>query len=571
VEFPSVVNAVQCAQHIQAQFRAQNAAKETNEQIHVRIGIHSGDIVQRDGDVFGDGVNVASRLQALAEPDTICISQVVYQEVEKKLALGTVVSLGRPKLKNIAQRFSVYALLPEQPKGLRSYLQVQRLQRRRVGIAHLSWATLVVGLLIGGGIIALLSSSPIIRNPQSVIRNRESLPLPDKPSIVVLPFLNMSGDPEQEYFSDGLTEDLTSDLSQLSSLFVISRNSAFFYKGKIVKLPEVSRELGVRYVVEGSVRKAGDQVRVTAQLIDATQDHHLWSERYDRPMREIFALQDDITQQIITALRVAVQEAERERVKRTPTENLTAYDYVLHGWEYYHHITKDTNVQARQMFEKAAELDPHYAEAYAGMGWTYHMDWVWQWSQDPQTPARAFELAQKAVALDNSSPLVRQLLSQLYLLYKKQHAEALTEGERAIVLDPNNADGYARLALVLVSVDQPERAMVLLEKAMRLNPYYPPWYLLWLGAAYNAVGHYEEAIKTLREARVRDPKFLGPYLFLAVAYMRSGREEEARGEVAEILRLNPHFSVEGVKQRLSSQDQAKNERLIDELRRAGLK
>src|SRR5215475_2071888 len=277
VDFPSVVNAVQGAQQIQAHLHTHNAETEPGEQIHVRIGIHLGDIVQQEGDVFGDGVNIASRLQTLAEPDTICLSDMVYRDVAKKVALGTVVSLGRPKLKNITERFQVYALLPEQPKGWRSYLQVRRLKFRRVGTAHLSWVALGVGLLIAGGIIVLLFPSSIIRTPQSEIRNQEALPLPDKPSIVVLPFANMSEDPKQDYFSDGITEDLTSDLSQISSLFVISRNSAFTYKGRAVKLPEVSRELGVRYVVEGSVRKVGDQVRITAQLVDALQDQHLWS------------------------------------------------------------------------------------------------------------------------------------------------------------------------------------------------------------------------------------------------------------------------------------------------------
>ena len=274
VDFPSVVHAVQCAQGIQEQFQAHNAEKGHDEQIHVRIGIHSGDIVQRDGDVFGDGVNIASRLQTLAEPDTICISQVVYQEVAKKLSLGTVVSLGRPQLKNIAERFQVYALLLQPPSGVRQTLGIQWLklkQKRRT----LQAAAVVMLLLLGAGAVTLRNryfpSSP-------------ALPLPDKPSIAVLPFANLSEDPKQEYFSDGITEDLTSDLSKLSGLFVISRNSASTYKGKAVKVQEVSKELGVQYVLEGSVRKADGQVRITAQLIDATQDHHLWTERYDRPL-----------------------------------------------------------------------------------------------------------------------------------------------------------------------------------------------------------------------------------------------------------------------------------------------
>src|SRR5215510_1279716 len=357
VDFPSVVHAVQCAQRIQAQFHTHNAEKEQDEQIHVRIGIHLGDIVQREGDVFGDGVNVASRLQALAAPDTICISHVVYREVEKKLALGTVVSLGRPKLKNIAQREPVYALLPEKPRGLRQTWRVQQFKlSRRVGTAHRVAAVVVLLVLVSAGAILFkdryFSSSP-------------GLPFPDKPSIVVLPFANMSNDPEQEYFSDGITEDITSDLSKISSLFVIARNSAFTYRGKAPKVQDVSREMGVRYVLEGSVRKAGDQVRITAPLIDATTGGHLWSERYDRELKDLFTLQDEIREKIVFALKVKLTPEEQERFKRAPTNSLDAYDYYLRGVEFFlraqHETKKEANVQARQMYDKALELDPQYA------------------------------------------------------------------------------------------------------------------------------------------------------------------------------------------------------------------
>lgn len=310
VDFPSVVHAVQCAQQIQSQFRTHNTEKESTEQIHVRIGIYLGDIVQRDGDVFGDGVNIASRLQALAGPDTICISQAVYKEVEKKLALGTVVSLGKPRLKNIAERFRVCALLPAPPIGVRQKLQVQRLKvSRRVRPVH--WLSMA-GLLFIAGTLLTVHYLPFLRfllsPPQPLAPNTEAVlppqPLPDKPSIIVLPFTNMSEDPKQDYFSDGITEDITTDLSRLSSLFVISRNTAFFYKGKAVKLPELSKELGVQYVLEGSVRRADGQVRVTTQLIDATQDRHLWAERYDRPLTDIFVVQDEIVQKIVTTLKL---------------------------------------------------------------------------------------------------------------------------------------------------------------------------------------------------------------------------------------------------------------------------
>src|SRR5262249_25940487 len=278
-------------------FRAHNTERGSAEQIHIRIGIHLGDIVvQPNGDVLGDGVNIAARLQELAEPDTVLISDVVYRDIAQKISLGTVISLGRPKLKNIAQRFPVYALLPENPKGLHQTFRLQRLKlSRRVGTAHLARVALVVmGLLVGGGLVTLLyPSRPPLSTQDSALRTPTALPLPDKPSIVVLPFTNMSGDPGQDYFSDGLTEVLTGDPSKISTLFVIARNSAFTYKGKAVKVQEVGREMGVRYVLEGSVLRADNQVRITAQLIDATTGYHLWSERYDRPLKDIFALQDE--------------------------------------------------------------------------------------------------------------------------------------------------------------------------------------------------------------------------------------------------------------------------------------
>ena len=334
VDFPSVVNAVQCAQQVQAHFRTHNTEKESAEQIHVRIGIHLGDIIQQDGDVFGDGVNIAARLQALAEPDTICISQKVYEEVEKKLSLGAVLSLGRPKLKNIAQRFGVYLLLPEQPRGLHHTLQVQRLKfSHRLRPVH--WLGVAGLLLIGFVALLYPSLSTFITHHSSLIIQEAkppALPLPDKPSIVVLPFVNMSNDPEQEYFSDGITEDITGDLSKISSLFVIARNSAFTYKGKAVKVQDVSREMGVHYVLEGSVRKSDNQVRVTAQLIDATTGHHLWSERYDRPLIDIFALQDEVVQKIVTTLKLQLTLREQGHIVRKNTDNLEAYDYLL-AWD----------------------------------------------------------------------------------------------------------------------------------------------------------------------------------------------------------------------------------------------
>jgi len=355
-----------------------------------------------------------------------------------------------------------------------------------VGVLLLAGTTLIAYYL------AWFSLSP--QSSALVIEETKppSLPLPDKPSIAVLPFTNMSGDPEQEYFSDGLTDDLITDLSQISSLFVIARHSTFTYKNKAVKVQDVSRELGVRYVLEGSVRKTNDQVRITAQLVDATMGNHLWSERYDRPLQDIFALQDEIVQQIVTNLRIEVLQAERERVRRIPTENLTAYDLFLRGLEallrVWNETKKEANAQARQMFEQAIELDPQYAGAYALLSLTYWFDWFSRWSPNPtQSLERALELAQKAVALDDSLFLPHHVLSQVYL-WAKRHDQAAAEAERAIALDLNNAEGYHTLGGILHFAGRREEAIRLIKKAMRLNPRYPVSYLNTLGAAYRAAG-----------------------------------------------------------------------------------
>jgi adenylate cyclase len=561
VDFPSVVNAVQCAQYVQAHFRAYNGEKDKNEQIHIRIGIHLGDIIQQNGDVLGDGVNVASRLQAIAEPDTICISQAVYKEIEKKLPLDTVISLGRPKLKNIAQREPVYALLPEPPKGLRQTLQVQRVKlKHRKRTWHVAVAVLLLVIASSGAILLrdrYFSSSP-------------GLPLPDKPSLVVLPFMNMSGDPGQEYFSDGITEVLTSDLSQLSNLFVISRNSAFFYKGKTVKLRDVSKELGVQYVLEGSVQRAGDQVRVAVQLINATTDYHLWSEHYDRPLKDLFVLQDEIVQKIVTTLKLQLTLWEQGLPERKTTDNLEAYNYYLRGVEYIYHYAKETNAQARQMFERAIELDPQYAEAYANLGLTYFIEWAWQWRQDAQALEQALTLGHRAVALEDSLPRAHHTLAVVYL-WKKQHEQAMAEAERAIALSPNDADLHRVLAEVLALTGRPEEAIGEIEKAIRLNPHSPAIYLYILGRDYHWTGRYEEALATLKKSLTRDPDFQFTHLQLAAIYSELGREDEARAEAAEVLRINPNFSLEFLRQNAPLKDPAVLERDIASLRKAGLK
>jgi adenylate cyclase len=392
----------------------------------------------------------------------------------------------------------------------------------------------------------------------------------DTPSIAVLPFVNLSGDPEQEYFSDGITEELTASLSRLPGLFVISRNTAFFYKGKAVKTQDIGMELGVRYVLEGSTRKAGVQVRITAQLIDATTGGHLWSEHYDRPLQDIFALQDEVVQKIVTTLKLQLTVQEQGILVRKTTDNLEAYDYYLRGRVHFSRLTQEANAQARQMFERALELDPQYAEAYAFLGSTYLAEWVLQWSQDSQALEQAFALAQRAIAVDDSLAQAHGTLGTVYL-WKKQYNQAIAEEERAIALDSNFAEAYTWLGETLKFAGRPEAVMGLIEKAMRLNPHYPPLYLFFLGEAYLSTGRYEEAIAAYKRALTRNPNLLPAHVGLATIYSELGREEEARAEAAEVLKISPKYSLEGVRQLWPYKDQAVLERKLAALRKAGLK
>jgi adenylate cyclase len=431
-----------------------------------------------------------------------------------------------------------------------------------------------VGLLIVGGIVALLYPSlPTLITRHSALVTQEAqpaLPLPDKPSIVVLPFVNMSNDPEQEYFSDGITEDLTTALSQLSSLFVIARNSAFTYKGKAVKVQDVGRELGVRYVLEGSVRKANDQVRITAQLVDAPTDSHIWAERYDRPLTDIFAVQDEIVQKIVATLKLQLTLQEQGILVRKTTDNLEAYDYYLRGVEYFYRFTKEANAQAQQMCEKALTLDPRYGAAYALLGATYWLSWWNQWSPDLQTLEPAFKMEQQAVTLDDSLPEAQAVLSRVYL-WKKQYEQALAEAERVITLAPNSAQGYVTLGVALNLTGQAEKAIGVIEQALRRDPHYPAAYQSVLGWAYLLTRRYDEAIATQKEVLSRNRNILDAHLILTISYSELGREEEARAEAAEVLRVSPTFSLDVVRQTWPYKNPADMERTLAALRKVGLK
>ena len=561
-EFSSVVDAVQCAVAVQNEFQTRNAELAENRRMQFRIGINLGDIIQENDRIYGDGVNIAARLEALADPGGICVSKTAFDQIETKLPLGYEY-LGEQSVKNIPKPVGAYRVLMEP----RVTIAEKAVTGRRVPIFVGALAMIFLAVAVGIWYFFIRTTQTPI---ETASLEKMAFPLPDKPSIAVLAFVNMSGDPEQEYFSDGITENIITDLSKISAFFVISRSSTFAYKGKPVKIKQVAEELGVRYVLEGSVQKSSDKVRINAQLVDAITGHHLWAERYDRDLKDIFAVQDEITQKIVRTLRVEVTEVELERIRRIPTENLNAYESFYRGLEYYRRSSKSSNIQARQMFEKAIELDPRFSVAYVLMGHTYRREWLYRWSQDPQTMERAFELAQKAIELDDSSIFAYELLGYIYLLKDRQHEQAIAVAEKVIALDPNFAGGYGLLAEILGFAGRPEEVIGLMEKAVRLNPRYPAIYLFWLGNAHYQMGRYDEAIAALNSAVIRKPNHLPTHLFLAASYVELGREEEARAEVAEILRINPDYRS-GSKSLAPWKDQAVPKRIRAALRKAGLK
>jgi adenylate cyclase len=397
------------------------------------------------------------------------------------------------------------------------------------------------------------------------------LPLPDKPSIAVMPFVNMSGDPEQEFLSDGITESIITALSNDPELFVIARNSTFSYKGKQVKVQQVSRKLGVRYVMEGSVQKSGEQVRITARLVEAITGRHLWAEQYDRDLKDLFSLQDEIILKILTALQVKLTTGEQARTRARGTNNLKAYLKYLKAGHYFNRLNRDGNVMAQRVLKEVIALDPGYPHGYGLLAWTHLMDIYYKATKSPgKSIEKAAELAQKALILDDSLPINIDCLAYIYLL-KRQHEKALAEFERAVALNPNVAFPHAWLGIALNYVGRPDDAIASFKKAIRLNPIPPAWYLQNLGRSYRMVERYEDSIATYKKVFHRTPDNLFAHAGLTATYSVAGRLDEARAQAKEVLRVQPKFSAERYGKKFPFQNKAETERLVDALRKAGLK
>ena len=570
-EFVSVVDAVQCAVEIQQVLRAKNAVLPENRRMEFRIGINLGDVIEEGEQIYGDGVNIAARLEGLAEAGGICISESAYQQIENKVPLRYDY-LGEHEVKNITKPVRVYRARIE-PETVPSKLgEEKKTVRTRFSKVALG----IIALVVIAGLVALyqfvLRPSP--SKTEVASKEKMAFPLPDVPSIAVLPFANMSEDPKQEFLCDGMTEAIITALSKVPRLVVIARNSTFTYKGKPVKVKQVSEDLGVRYVLEGSLQRSGDRIRITAQLIDALTGSHLWAERYDRDLKDIFALQDEITMKILTATRVKLTEGERassaEKYYRGKQGldcylKLTEANGIRQRWN-----IEDNNL-ARRMVEEAIAMCPENPMGYISLGWIHHYDYMLGNTKSPrETIEKGIESAQKALAMDDSIAGAHVILSYLYG-DKGEHDKAIAEAERAVALNSGDWSAVATYANSLRRADRPEEAIPLFQKAIRLTPFGASVLYRDFGTALRNTRRFEEAVSAYKKAIQLAPNDISAHMQLAATYSLMGRENEARAEAAEVLRINPKFSLDYVAKTFTSKDQSRRDELINALRKAGLK
>jgi len=528
-EFASVVDTVECAVGIQKELKNRNADLPENRKMEFRIGINLGDVIEDGEQILGDGVNIAARLEGLAEAGGIYLSGTAYDQVENKLSLGYEY-LGEQSVKNIAKPVRVYRVQSE----------TRAVSRRFSEVAS---------------------------------NKRMVLPLPDKPSIAVLPFANMSGDPEQEYFSDGIAEDIITALSRFRWFFVIARNSTFTYKGKTVDVKAVAQDLGVRYVLEGSVRKAGSRVRITAQLIDAPTSHHIWAERYDRELKDIFAVQDEITENIVTSIGPEFLSAEMRRAQRRDVRSLDAWDYIMRAAFHHSRYRKEDVAEAQRLLRKAIDLDPFKAEGFCLLAFTHLMQVQFGWSESAdQSIQEAAKAAEKAVALDDRDAWAQAALGLVDLI-SRRYDDAIQRLRRAIALNRSFANAYGALGQALALVGEYAEANEQINKAIRLSPrdLFLVYWFGHLGLAAFAGEHYDVACQWGAKIIQENPCFPGGHRLLAASYGQLGRTKEAQTALKDLFLLMPGMTIDDVRKQVPFKDPNHMGRYIDGLRKAGLK
>jgi adenylate cyclase len=526
VEFASVVGAVRCAVEMQRAMAERNASVAADKRIEFRVGIHQGDIIVEEGDIFGDGVNIAARLEGLAHPGGICVSRVVRDEVRDKLDVAFD-DLGERQVKNIARPVHAFAV---------------RLDRETAEVPNAKMPTA-----------------------------KPALTLPDKPSIAVLPFLNMSSDPEQEFHADGIAEDVITTLSRYPSLFVIARNSTFTYKGQVVETRQIGHELGVRYVLEGSLRKAGNRIRVTAQLIEAETGNHIWAERYDRDLADIFAVQDEISTAAATAIAPAIDGAERQRALRKPPESLDAWAAYQRGLWHLEKLTATDNQLAEQLFRKAVDVDPGFADAYVGLAHARTRA-VWMFAApnlgDALTSAET--LSRQAAALEPNNADARSCQS-IALLLKGDFSGALAEAECALAINANLANAHAAKANALIFGGHPKEGLESEERSIRLDPHsaFSTFRLLHVTIGHYYASEYGAAVEAAQNALRAYPSFSLPRRWLAAALGQLGRTEEAKEALEKAITVAPDSFHMYVRNRVPWTRPEDHEHMLDGLRKAG--
>jgi class 3 adenylate cyclase/TolB-like protein/Tfp pilus assembly protein PilF len=541
VEFASAMDAVECAVDIQRDLTEQDANEPRDRHIELRIGINLGDVIVEGDDIYGEGVNVASRLEGIAEPSGVCISEKVHQEVEKKLDLEFAY-LGELQVKNIEKPVRTYAAVlgdkpPVAPKASKSRLITQ---------GQLFAATVIAMALIGSGVVAWLN--PWAPDVQPVSLESIAFPLPDKPSIAVLPFANLSGDPEQDYFVDGFTNSIITNLSKFPELFIIASNSVFTYKNKAVRIKHVGQELGVRYVLEGNIQRSGEQVGIHAQLIDATTEAHIWAKEFEVVAGEILGAQGTLTQQIVGTLAARLLDLERTAALRQDLATPEAYDLYLKAQKIYEKLTKPAYEESARLLEQAIAIDPDFAEAYSELSWSYLSLWRHGLADDPEEALkRARQYAEKALELDYHDYRSHWAMGTLYLFADRDHELALAEYEKAIAANPNRANLLAMMSLLMSFMGLGEEAVAWIKKANRLNPLHPPWYEWNAALAYYMMSDYDAALLAAKETVATYRSSVSAHRMLAAIYAEMGRINEAEKVAQKIIELDPEFRLSKIR------------------------
>jgi adenylate cyclase len=564
VEFTSVVDAVACAVAIQQQMPERNKGIPHTQQIEFRMGVNLGDVIVEGNDIYGEGVNITARLEGLAPAGGICISGTVYDSLGNKLPVSYKF-LGEQSVKNIVQPVRVYSV--ELASGVKQDI-AQSAEAGKQKSQRLLSATMVFLFV---AVIGMLIWLQPWQQKESETTERVVIPFTDKPSIAVLPFDNMSDDVTQQYFVDGMTDDLITDLTQLSSLHVISRDSVFKYRGDTENITKAAEQLGVNYILHGSVRRANGQVRINAQLVDTTTGRQLWADRYDGDIRDIFKVQDQFTGKIVSALSLKLTESEQKTLARLDTKNLDAYEMFLRGEAQFFQYSRSGNQLARKYFEDAIELDDQFSRAYAMLAWTHTFDFMNGWSTSPNESLELGErFATQALKLNNSLPtayFVRGLVHR----ERGEYVKALVEAEQAIALDPNYANAHVLLATLLYYAGRPEDGLARIKQAIDLNPHHPYNYPFHLGQAYFVLHRYDEAIAAFKQGLATNPASERLHIWLAATYAQSGNIEDAKWEIQEVLTANPGFRLDRLERAFPFSDPADLEHFMEGLRKAGLK